>query len=112
MEFETNVITGSVLLEFAKGVDGWKKRDCYAKLEQYLYGGGRDRVCLLYGQRRTGQARKRLGVAAWLQHLYVDTAQTFIPPFQRADVDPGDGIQHSGSAAGVYRAGDPDQMAQ
>ena len=55
MEFETNVITGSALLEFAKGVDGWEKRDCYAKLEQYLYGGGRDRVCLLYGLRRTGK---------------------------------------------------------
>lgn len=55
MEFQTNVITGSALLNFAKGVDGWEKRDCYAKLEQYLYGGGRDRVCLLYGLRRTGK---------------------------------------------------------
>lgn len=55
MEFQTNVITGNALLEFAKGVDGWEKRDCYTRLEQYLYGGGRDRICLLYGLRRTGK---------------------------------------------------------
>lgn len=44
VEFQTNVMTGNALLEFAKGVSGWEKRDCYARLEQYLYGDGSDRV--------------------------------------------------------------------
>ena len=55
MGFETNVMTGTALLDFAEGVRGWEKRDCYAQLEQYLYGGRSDRVCLLYGLRRTGK---------------------------------------------------------
>lgn len=55
VEFQTNVMTGNALLEFAKGVSGWEKRDCYALLEQYLYGDGSDRVCLIYGLRRTGK---------------------------------------------------------
>lgn len=55
MGFETNVMTGSTLLDFAEGVRGWEKRECYARLEQYLHGGRSDRVCLLYGLRRTGK---------------------------------------------------------
>lgn len=55
MGFETNVMTGSTLLDFAEGVRGWEKRDCYTRLEQYLHGGRSDRVCLLYGLRRTGK---------------------------------------------------------
>ncbi len=55
MGFETSVMTGTALLEFAEGVRGWEKRDGYARLEQYLYGGRSDRVCLLYGLRRTGK---------------------------------------------------------
>lgn len=55
MEFQTNVMMGGALLEFAKGVKGWEKRDCYSRLEQYLYGGRSDRVCVIYGLRRTGK---------------------------------------------------------
>lgn len=55
MEFQTNVMMGNALLEFAKGVEGWEKRDCYPQLERYLYGGRSDRVCVIYGLRRTGK---------------------------------------------------------
>ncbi len=53
--FETNVITGQRLLNMAKGVLGWQKRDCYSLLEGYIRGPQEDRVCLMYGLRRTGK---------------------------------------------------------
>lgn len=53
--FETNVTTGKALLALAWGVEGWEKRDCFSKLEDYLYGDERDRVCVIYGLRRTGK---------------------------------------------------------
>lgn len=55
VEFESNVITGDALFEFAKGVRGWEKRDCFSDMERYLYGESRDRVCLVFGLRRTGK---------------------------------------------------------
>lgn len=54
-DFESNVVIGDGLLAFAKGVQGWEKRDCFSRLEQYLYGESRDRVCLVSGLRRTGK---------------------------------------------------------
>ena len=44
---------GFELEEWAWRVDGWKRRDCYRILQEYLYGDD-DRVCILYGLRRTG----------------------------------------------------------
>ena len=55
IDTELNVVTGAQLREFVKGVEQWEKRDCYADLEQYLYSGESDRVCLVYGLRRTGK---------------------------------------------------------
>jgi len=51
--FETNVNIGIGLSEMA--VFGWEKRDCYEKLKEFLYSSERDRVCLVYGLRRTGK---------------------------------------------------------
>jgi len=53
--FETNVVTGSDLLALSENVRGWKKRDCYRQLDAYLHSTGNDRVCLLFGLRRTGK---------------------------------------------------------
>ncbi len=53
--FETNVVTGADLLALSENVRGWKKRDCYRQLDAYLHSGGNDRVCLLFGLRRTGK---------------------------------------------------------
>ena len=53
--FNTNVVTGPALLALAEGVRGWQKRDCYQQLNAYLYSSECDRVCLLFGLRRTGK---------------------------------------------------------
>ncbi len=53
--FETNVVTGTGLIALSENVRGWKKRDCYRQLDVYLHSGGNDRVCLLFGLRRTGK---------------------------------------------------------
>ncbi len=51
----TNVRTGSTLRNFAAPVKGFKKRDCFQPLHEYLYGPQQDKVVILYGLRRTGK---------------------------------------------------------
>ena len=53
--FETNVITGADLLALSENVRDWEKRDCYQQLDAYLHTRQNDRVCLLFGLRRTGK---------------------------------------------------------
>lgn len=53
--FHTNVVIGPALLALSENVRGWQKRDCYRQLDAYLHSQERDRVCLLYGLRRTGK---------------------------------------------------------
>ena len=53
--FIMNAITGSGLLEMAETAKEFKKRDCYEKISSYLYGKPADKVCLVYGLRRTGK---------------------------------------------------------
>ncbi len=53
--FLTNVRTGSALRSFAAPVKGFKKRDCFQPLREYLYGPQLDKVFILYGLRRTGK---------------------------------------------------------
>ncbi len=53
--FLTNVRTGSALRSFAAPVTGYKKRDCFQALHEYLYGPQQDKVFILYGLRRTGK---------------------------------------------------------
>lgn len=50
-----NAITGAGLLEMAETAKDFKKRDCYEKISSYLYGKPADKVCLVYGLRRTGK---------------------------------------------------------
>ena len=54
-ECETNVTVGKALLAMAKGVAAWERRDCYEQLQDYLYSSASDRVCLIFGLRRTGK---------------------------------------------------------
>ncbi len=51
----TNVRTGSALRNFAAPVKGFKKRDCFRELHEYLYGPQQDKVFILYVLRRTGK---------------------------------------------------------
>lgn len=53
--FETNVVTGADLLALSENVRNWEKRDCYRQLDDYLHSAENDRVCLLFGLRRTGK---------------------------------------------------------
>lgn len=46
---------GKELLDFVAPVRPLKKRECYAKLYDYVYGDSTDRVFILYGLRRTGK---------------------------------------------------------
>ncbi len=54
-KFETSVVVGERLLAMAKGVRNWKERDCFKQLQKYLNSETTDRVCLVFGLRRTGK---------------------------------------------------------
>lgn len=55
VEFETSVVIGERLLAMTKGVRNWQERDCFEKLQAYLNSDSTDRVCLIFGLRRTGK---------------------------------------------------------
>lgn len=55
LDFETSVIVGKGLDAMSQGVKGWGLRDCFWQLEDYLYSNESDRVCLVFGLRRTGK---------------------------------------------------------
>lgn len=53
--FHTYVRIGDSLKRYAEQVKRYKKRDCFAKLKNYLYDGTTEKVMILYGLRRTGK---------------------------------------------------------
>ena len=53
--FTTNVRTGEALRSFAAPVCGYRKRECFQQLHDYIYGEPQDKVFILYGLRRTGK---------------------------------------------------------
>ena len=82
--FTTNVRTGEVLCSFASPVRAYRKRECFLKLHDYVYGGQQDKVFILYGLRRTGKttmirqifaemSEANLGKAAFIQITARDT---------------------------------------
>lgn len=84
VSFETNVITGRDLYAMVEGVRGWEKRDCFEQLQKYVNGSGYDRVCLVYGLRRTGKTtmlrqalnemrEEQFGKAAYIKARNTDT---------------------------------------
>lgn len=54
-EFNAYIRIGEELKRYASPVKGYKKRACYSKLHDYIYGGHQDKVFILYGLRRTGK---------------------------------------------------------
>ena len=54
-KFETSVVIGNRLLAMTKGVRNLKERDCFKQLQKYLNSDATDRVCLVFGLRRTGK---------------------------------------------------------
>ena len=54
-EFNTYIRIGEQLKKYASSVKSYKKRECYSKLREYIYGDHKDKVFVLYGLRRTGK---------------------------------------------------------
>lgn len=55
IKFETSVVIGNRLLAMTQGVRNLKERDCFKQLQKYLNSDATDRVCLVFGLRRTGK---------------------------------------------------------
>ena len=55
VEFFSYVLRGKDLKKFAQPTVQWKKRECFTKIHDYVYGNSTDRVFILYGLRRTGK---------------------------------------------------------
>ena len=53
--FTTNVRTGEALRSFAAAVRGYRRRECFRQLHDFVYSEPRDKVFILYGLRRTGK---------------------------------------------------------
>lgn len=53
--FFSEVKCGQELLDFVDPIRSYKKRECFTKLRDYVYGNSTDRVFILYGLRRTGK---------------------------------------------------------
>ena len=53
--FFSEVKYGQELLDFVDPIRSYKKRECFAKLRDYVHGNSTDRVFILYGLRRTGK---------------------------------------------------------
>ena len=53
--FVTNVRTGHLLRAFSASVRKFRKRECYQRLQKFIYGEAQDKVFILYGLRRTGK---------------------------------------------------------
>ncbi|MCR5402801.1 MAG: AAA family ATPase [Butyrivibrio sp.] len=51
----TNVMYGDALQEMASIAGGYQRRECFDTISRYLKSGNTDKVCILYGLRRTGK---------------------------------------------------------
>ena len=54
-EYKTHMIYGEQLKNTLDSVKEFEKRDCYDQLKNFLFSNMTDRVCLVYGLRRTGK---------------------------------------------------------
>ena len=54
-DYETNVCTGSSLLEFAREAEGLLRRDVFPRIESFMQGPRTSKVLVVYGLRRTGK---------------------------------------------------------
>lgn len=54
-EYATVIRRGKALRAFADSVRAYRKRECYAKLRDFVFGEQADKVLILFGLRRTGK---------------------------------------------------------
>ena len=85
--FTTNVRTGEALRSFAASVRGYRRRECFRQLHDFVSGEPQDKVFILYGLRRTGRTTMirqifaemsdaELSKAAFIQITAKDTLAT------------------------------------
>ena len=53
--FFSSALIGNELLEFVSQIKDFNKRECYSKINDFVYGNSIDKVLILYGLRRTGK---------------------------------------------------------
>lgn len=54
-KFNLRIMYGKDLKDFASQTKKFHKRDCFTQIQKYLYSDTLDKVCLVYGLRRTGK---------------------------------------------------------
>ena len=54
-KFSLRIMYGKDLKDFASQTKDFHKRDCFTQIQKYLYSDTLDKVCLVYGLRRTGK---------------------------------------------------------
>ena len=54
-KFNLRIMYGKDLKDFASQTKNFHKRDCFTQIQEYLYSDTLDKVCLVYGLRRTGK---------------------------------------------------------
>ena len=54
-ELSTSVRIGETLRSFTTAVRGYRKRECFGQLHDFVFGEPQDKVFILYGLRRTGK---------------------------------------------------------
>ena len=54
-KFNLRIMYGKDLKDFASQTKVFHKRDCFTQIQDYLYSDTLDKVCLVYGLRRTGK---------------------------------------------------------
>ena len=83
-QYNTRVVMGEELRAFAEGARQWGKRECFAQLSAYLASDSYDKVCVVYGLRRSGKTtmirqsmyamgQKDLARAAYIKATTQDT---------------------------------------
>ena len=73
--FFSSVKLGSELYNFVEPVKKYKKRECFQKLQNFVYGDTTDKVFILYGLRRTGKTTLiRQMIADMPQDMFMNTA--------------------------------------
>lgn len=72
---------GQELLDFVEPIRLYKKRECYSKLRDYVYGNSTDRVFILYGLRRTGKTTLiRQVISEMSEEMFRQTAFIQVTP--------------------------------
>ena len=91
--YQTNVVTGVRLKNFIKVAKNWQRRDCFDVISAYFNEEQADKVCLLFGLRRTGkttllrQSILDLSPQRFRQAAYIKLKRTDTMAMMNRDLD-------------------------